>query len=190
MPGSFADPYDVQDPSTGDDILAAFGDVTRQDLMFLHGKPRCRLHLPSNQLVGSGGGLSAVVFGAGSELQDPYGMHDPVSSPERITIPAGFPTSDWKFGATVQWEPNAGGSRRHAEIQVNGSGIKIVDAEGPINGDGYSTYSFQTPWPYAVAGDYFTLFVNHNAGVDINVRADGYAGTIFWAEWVGMGDGS
>lgn len=184
---SFEDPYDVQNPAEGDDILTAYGDVIRQDLMALYGRPVVRVHRSTSGSVPNNT-LTSVTFDV--EDIDTHAMHDNVSNADRLTVPAGW-NGSWLVGATVQWQTNTTGVRRHAQITSNGTG-KLVDVESPPDtATGYSTCNLLTV-ANAIAGEFFTLKVFQDSGGNLNVNpaaVDDYAGTIFWAHFIGSGAG-
>ncbi len=180
---TFTDPNSVHNPATGTAAPAAWGDLVRDDLMALYGPPRCRVHRGSTQAI-LNNTLTPVLFDV--EDIDTHTMHSTSSLTNRLTIPSGW-SGDYMVGATVQWALSTGGTRRHAEIQINGA-IKVVDADIPATASGYATQNLSALW-FPVAGDYFDLQVFQDSGGNLNVQNDGYAGTIFWAYFVGSGAG-
>lgn len=181
MPGSFVDPYDVQNPATGDDILAAYGDVLRQDLMFLRGKPRFCVRR---------GVVQSIPNNAFTPVEyDTVDRDTHVGwSSYKYTIPAGC-GGDWQFQTTTKWQTSALGTFRDAQILVNGV-LTVDESVQSQTASGYATNNISRLWIGAVAGDEFSVVVKHDNGSNLNVEPNGYAALFFSGWLVGLGDGA
>ena len=183
MPGSFDDPFDVQDPTTDEDILAAYGDVLRQDIMFLRGIPRFVVRRTTVQSIPDNA-FTLVEYGQVD--RDTHSGWDDVAF--EYVIPAGC-DGDWEFKVTNKWQADTGGTFRDTQILVNGVLTVDEDVESQ-SASGYSTNNLARDWPGAVAGDAFTVVVKHDVGSNINVEPNGYAGLVFSGRLIGNGDGA
>ena len=183
MPGSFEDPYDVQNPTPDDDVLSAFGDVLRQDVMFLRGIPRFNVRRGVVQSIPDN---AFTVVQYDTVDRDTHSGWDAGS--HEFVIPAGC-DGDWEFLVTNKWQTDATGTFRDAQILVNG--VLVVDESVQSQTDsGYATNNIATVWPGAVAGDAFSVVVKHDIGSNLNVEPNGYAGLRFSGKLIGSGDGS
>lgn len=180
---AFNDPNLTHNPTTGTAIPAAWGDIVRDDLMALYGRPCVRVYKSGTQSI-LNNTLTKVTFDL--ELTDTHAAHSTSSNTDRITIPTSWGGS-WMIGGTIYWATSTAGSRRHVEIGLNDA-LKIADSDNPATSSGWATQNVSCLWT-GVAGDYFNLNVYQDTGGNLNVLNDGYAGTIFWAFFVGSGAG-
>lgn len=182
MAGTYNDPNNAHNPATGTAAPAAWGDLVRDDLQALYGKPRVRVY--KSLVQGIGAGLVDVTFD-----QVSTNTHTMWASgnPTRLTVPTGW-GGDWLIGATVLWANSASGTFRNLELWINNALIIGADIV-PVSSSGFVGQSLVMPFG-GVAGDYYTLRVSQDTGGSLNVTPNGYAGTVFWATFLGNGNGS
>lgn len=148
------------------------------------GQPRVRAYRNSSFAIPT---LTVTPIPFDAEVIDTHGIHSTSVNTSRFTVPSGW-AGDWLFGATIFWEPNTTGDRRHCEINVNGA-LKIVDSDQPPGSSGgVATQSCSAIW-FPVAGDFFESAGYHDRGSNLNVQPSAYGGTIFWAHMLGAGVG-
>lgn len=101
---------------------------------------------------------TAVEFNA--ELSDTHGYHDNATNPSRLTVPT---TGSYDIAASVRLALNAASKKANLYLYKNGSRILI----GP---NAWSVGAAATVWAVisagsvsATAGDYFEIYVNHDA---------------------------
>jgi hypothetical protein len=82
-------------------------------------------------------GNATVTYGATSEIYDTEGFHDPVTNPERITIPSGG-AGLYLCGANILWDSDTSGGREIDMIHgLSGGGtsgiLQAINASGAAN---------------------------------------------------------
>lgn len=98
------------------------------------------------------------------ERWDDAAFHSTVANTDRLTVPAGL--DGWYvISGHIQWESSVAGTARHVRIFLNDT-TRIAHHGGP--GDGDMRVSISTVY-YLGVGDFLTLEVYHNAGVDLDI---------------------
>jgi hypothetical protein len=143
------------------------------------------LNLDSSRTMGAGiynGGPQVIATGFFQALQQPTGevwdlddMHDPVVNNERFTIQH---AGQYIVGATVSFDGSAAGTYRQLALFKNG-GEYLDLGFGPPSGVAGSPRVHVTSTHRFIQGDYVSLSVNHDAGVNMNVYT-----TAFWIQRV------
>lgn len=130
-------------------------------------QPRCVLTAPNSQSIATGV-ATAVTFP--TEELDVGGMHEGVTNPSRVTIPAGG-DGVYLVAAQVSFTPNATGSRA---IILYKNGVAVNGAasiQTSVSTDFYTVPSFTTLITLA-AGDYLEIYAKQTSGGNMNI---GYA---------------
>ena len=157
----YVDPQTVNNPTAGQPIPAAWGDVVRDDLEFLIGPPACSVYASAAQVVADG--ISTVALTANSERFDNDSMHSTATNTSRITATR---AGRYLFIATVQFAANATGNRRMA-FRVNGTTTYESTLVGAT-----ATNSIVTTAPAMftlAATDYVECMVWQTSGGNLNV---------------------
>lgn len=155
------DPFDVQDPTDDDDILAAYGDALRNGLLVALAMPTVCARRETAQTINDATdtGIAADVLD-----YDSHAIHSVVGGVSRFTVPAGG-DGEWEPFMGTRWQTNNNGQRR-SYIRISGPtyGTKIVIAETvPTGWSGACEQHVSRPIQ-AASGDYFEFFVWHDAG--------------------------
>jgi len=101
----FSDPNLTHNPATATVAPAAWGDVIRDDLVFLNDRPTCSAFNSTTQTIASG---STTKLTADSERWDNDAMHSTVTNTSRITVQT---DGRYSFSSTVQFDAHATGVR-------------------------------------------------------------------------------
>lgn len=112
---AYTDANTVSNPTTGQPILAAWGDQIRTNQEFFVDPPACSVYASSAQSVATG--ASGVALTANSENYDNDSMHSTSTNTSRVTAQT---AGRYLCIATVQFAANATGNRRVAFV-VNGT---------------------------------------------------------------------
>jgi len=110
----FSDPNLTHNPATGTVAPASWGDIVRDDLVFLNDRPTCSAFNNTTQTIATG---STTVLTANSERWDNDAMHSTVTNTSRITI---VTEGRYLVGSTVQFDAHATGVRG-VDFLVNGA---------------------------------------------------------------------
>jgi hypothetical protein len=123
----YVDPDTVFDPATGLFLPASWLSTVRDNQEFFARPPGCKVLRTSIQSVVTGT-WDSVAFTA-ADAYDTDGFHNPSSSAEQITVPAGL--GGWyQVNATIRWNTGNVGDRAIRAI-VNSSTVydgDVVDA--------------------------------------------------------------
>lgn len=183
----YSDPQGTHNPATGTSPPASWGDLIRDDVVWLAGdsasgnpKPMCRV---SNSAAISVANATATAVTFDTESYDVGGMHSTSSNTNRITIPSGG-GGVYSIGGSIQWAANATGARA-VYIRVNGATIIELDEITPFAA-ATITHGVSTQYKLAAA-DYVELIVNQTSGGALNTNAAASYAPIFYAHWVGVG---
>lgn len=140
--------------------------------------------------VAQNGITTATMSALNSELFDPAGMHDPVTSNSRLTVPTGGDGA-YLIGANVQYAatPSAANAQLKAEIALDASAFPIAAAGVTLEPTAQRVFILA---PTAIvqlsAADYVQLMTEFTnmTGVNIQVNAN-WAGASpqLWAVWLG-----
>lgn len=177
----FEDPDDVQDPTTSEDILAAWGDAVRQALMALAAGPTVRAQRETTQSI-----LSSTDTDIAADVLNyqSHEVHSVVSGASRFTVPAGW-DGEWEIGLQTRWQENNEGMRR-SYIALNGDAV-LAAVSSATGWAGGCEQNVVTTWQ-AVAGDYFTFRVWQDSGLALNLEPDSFYAQVMWARWVRLPD--
>jgi len=173
----FEDPYDVQDPTAGEDILAAYGDALRNGILVALAAPTARVQRGTIQSVTDD---TNTGIEADSVLYDSHSIHSVVGGISRFTVPAGW-DGEWQFEVSTNWQANNIG-KRSVFIRLNGT-LVIDGVTAPCGFDGYMQQNLVTSWQ-AVEDDYVEFFVNQDCGAGLNLEPLDYAFQTMRARWV------
>lgn len=128
-------------------------------------RPRCRAVRTSPLSIASGTDTDVTFTAADS--YDTGAMHDPASSPERITVPTG---GGGVYLVTAYAEiANAAGTRYDYSLKVNGASVLAL--ENHIPSTGHPSSSNLATQINLVATDYLTLVVNQISGGALNLTS-------------------
>lgn len=175
---AYADPQSTSNPTTGQAILAAWGDIVRDDLEYLaRNKPHCDVYSTATQTIASGI-AEDVVFP--SENYDVGGMHSTASNTDQVVVPTGEAGKYDIVGGTT-FPADADGYRQ-VKLTKNGSDftpahLVLVPA---VSGAGMAIQVVALAVSLA-AGDIIRLQVLHSAGNDLAID-DSY----LTVKWVGV----
>lgn len=176
----YVDPQSVSNPTTGQPILAAWGDAVRDGLEYMaRNRPRCRVYRGSNQTLTTAV-AAAITFNL--ERNDTGGMHSTVTNTSRITVPSGE-DGYYDIGASIRFASNSTGSRR-ADLTVNGSTVIAQAIVPPVNGD-VTVLNLSTIYPL-VATDYIEIICTQTSGGNLDVVASGNSSPEMWAMWMAI----
>lgn len=184
----FSDPNGTHDPASSTVPPAAWGDLVRDDIVWLggdsasgNGKPMCRVY---NSAALSIATATATVITFNSERYDVGGCHSTSSNTGRLTVPSGG-GGVYHIGGSVSFAANATGIR-NVSIRLNGTTVidgldaHAASAAGPL------TLSVNTEYKLAAA-DYVELLVTQTSGGLLNVSAAGNYSPEFHWSWLGVG---
>ena len=161
---AYTDANTVSNPTTGQPILAAWGDQIRTNQEFFIDPPACSVYASSAQSVSN---VTDTQLTANSENYDNDSMHSTVSNTSRITCQT---AGRFLAGATVNFGNNATGYRV-VRLRVNGtttySGMNISAAAG-----GSNTIITVSRTLVLAASDYVEVQVVQSSGGALNVTLD------------------
>lgn len=175
---AYADPQSTSNPTTGQPILAAWGDIVRDDLEYLaRNRPHFRaynsaaLSIPNNA-------FTAVTLN--SERFDVGGMHSTVSNTDRGTVPAGEAGkySGWASGG---YAAHATGVRINALVVNGATFIANVRAESAT--DTTPEFIVDSLLYSLAAADYMSYYAFQNSGGALNLSATGNHSPEFSMMW-------
>lgn len=164
---AYTDANTISNPTTGQPILAAWGDQIRTNQEYFIDPPGCSVYASSAQTVGTG--TSGTDLTANSENFDNDSMHSTSTNTARITIQT---AGRYLLTATVAFATSSTGNRR-VGFKVNGS----TDLGGFIGAGIASNSAVYTATRVAVlaAGDYVTTSVWQTSGGNLSVTLDEFA---------------
>ena len=177
---AYADPQSTSNPTTGQPILAAWGDVVRDDLEYLaRNKPHCRVYKSTATSIAT---ATATALTFNSERYDVGGCHSTSSNTGRLTVPSGE-AGKYLAGFHGSWDVNGTGYRQ-AYIRLNGTTIIGVDTKMAVTGAG-TEHSVVTEYAL-VAGDYLEVVVTQTSGGALNMESASAYSPEFWFRWVAI----
>ena len=175
------DPNTVSDPTTGQPILAAWGDVVRDNQEYsARNKPHCRVYNSAAISLATSNVDQALTFN--SERYDVGGCHSTASNTGRITIPSGE-GGKYLITGHVEIASNATGDRQ-LSIRLNGSTAIAAQRVG-ANASSVTIQSLSVVYALA-AGDYVELWALQSSGGALNVTASGNYSPEFTAMWLAV----
>lgn len=133
----------------------------------------CLVSLTGNKTIPDS---TVTPVGWDSEVYDTDAIHDNVTNPSRLTVPAGV--TKVRISASAMWVLNATGLRNLAVYKNGASFIgwfnRFIQTSST---DNYGRLDATTAIVPCVAGDYFEIVVWHNAGgnLDLNNAAETWA---------------
>lgn len=165
---AYADPQATSNPTTGQPILAAWGDVVRDDLEYLaENRPHFRaynsaaLSIPNNT-------FTAVTLN--SERFDVGGMHSTASNTDRGTVPTGE-AGKYSAWASGGFAAHATGVRIHA-LYINGA-TAVANVRSESATDTTPEFLAYSPLYSLAAADYMSFYTFQNSGGALNLAATG-----------------
>ena len=169
---AYADPQATSNPTTGSPILAAWGDIVRDDLEYLaRNAPHCRAVRSATQSLTTAA-WTAISF-TGTESFDVGGMHSTASNQDRVTIPAGE-AGKYTYGGSIDFDNNVTGLRG-ARFTLNGV------AFGPaltVTSVGFCSLLVPSDFTAFAAGDILRLEGRQDSGGNLDVLS-----ATVWAKW-------
>lgn len=161
---AYSDPQSTSNPTTGQPILAAWGDVVRDDLEYLaRNFPHCSIFESTAQSIPNN---TETDLTSNEELSDIGGMHSTVTNTSRITVPSGE-GGLYRADATVSFAANATNFRQlifRVNNTTNYNAFAITN-----NGAAASTIITGNRKLVLAAGDYVTCRVYQNSGGALDV---------------------
>ena len=180
----YADPQATHNPATGGIPPASWGDMLRDDIVWLAGdsasgnpKPMCRVY-NSAAISTATATFTALTFD--SERYDVGGCHSTSSNTGRLTVPTGGGGVYSIFG-NIKFASNATGLRV-ARIRLNGTTYIAADENAPDA----TTLCVKTEYKLAAA-DYVELVAYQASGGLLNVSLDANFSPEFGMSWIGLG---
>lgn len=153
-------PSTVSNPTTGQAILASWGDAVNTAIEFLGTNfPHCIVYNSTTETVSNN---TLTALGADSELSDIGGMHSTASNDSRITIPASE-GGLYLAIAVAQFAADATGERL-IRFQVNGTTNYDATSGAPNPSGGLATRLPAIAPINLSAGDYVETIVRQNSG--------------------------
>lgn len=167
----YVDPNTISNPTTGQPILASWGDVVRDNLEFLINPPSCSVYHSTSQTLTTGVGAS---LSADSEHFDNDSMHSTSTNNTRITIQT--PGRYLVFGAITF--PNNTTAGRAIAFRVNNTTNYIATL---VQAAGGATVTEITGVRAIVlgAGDYVECRAAQYSGGNLDVTLNEFAATFF-----------
>lgn len=171
----FVDPNFVDNPTSGDDIVTAWGDIVRDDLMALAAPPSVKVVRTTAQSIPDGSD-TAVEW---TDVQeDTHSMWSP-TAPTELVVPTGWPGGYLvDFGAG--WQINTVGLR-HAEVFVFGSRVAKQDTKDTCS-TGECDHSLSLYLPNLAVGSHITARVRQASGgyLDLVAFDDSLSMSVRW----------
>ena len=184
---AYSDPNGTHNPATGTSPPAAWGDLVRDDIVWLAGdaasgnpKPMCRVYNSAGLNIATATWTDLTM---NSERYDVGGCHSTSVNTARLTVPAGG-GGVYHIGGSVSFASNATGVRAIG-IWLNGTtllasnGVTVVSA---TNQD----LTIGTDYKLAAA-DYVTLRVYQSSGGILAVSSSANNSPEFYWSWAGLG---
>lgn len=122
--------------------------------------------------------LTAVAFDA--ESFDDGTIHDNVTNPSRLTVPAGR-AGRWHFRGHLTYDTSGTGVR---QLRINKNGVMVALAYGPASSASQTTIRVEITLTGLVAGDYIELIAYQTSGGGLSVVA-GSETSFFEGEFLG-----
>lgn len=178
---AYVDPNSIDNPTTGNAILASWGDTVRDDLDWLStSMPHARVYNSAAISHATSGSNQIITFN--SERYDTGSCHSTVSNTSRLTVPSGG-GGVYSIGGCVGFLANATGVR-YAYIVVNGA-TTIALNTAPATSAIDTRVTVACDYLLA-AGDYVELGAYQNSGGALNMTATGNMCPEFWFRWVAV----
>lgn len=164
---AYTDANTVSNPTTGQPILAAWGDQIRTNQEFFIDPPGCSVYNSSAQSLANNTG---TVLTANSENFDNDSMHSTSVNTSRITIQT---AGRYLVIAAVSFSANSTGNRQ-VNFKKNGSGVaggSLLDNSGASN----STAIVQVQSLVLAASDYVEVEATQRSGGNLNTTLSEFA---------------
>lgn len=184
----FADPNATHDPATSTSPPAAWGDIVRDDVVWLggdsasgNGKPMCRVYYLSDTSV------ATATFTALSFLSERYdvgGCHSTASNQSRLTVPSGG-GGVYQIGGNATFDANATGIRE-LRIRLNGTTYIAASSATTVSASGGQSMNVSCDYKLTAA-DYVELVAYQTSGGLLDVLASSNISPEFWWSWQGVG---
>jgi hypothetical protein len=176
---AFVDPNTIHNPATSSVAPAAWGDVVRDDLVYLATPPQAKVSLTANLSVTNN---TTTVPGFTTEAWDTDGIHSTTVNTGRFTI---VTAGKYELTASVLWDINAAGVRILTIRKGGATSLNYCPVDASTGAMGAFNVGQQCQArDSANAGDYYEITVYQNSGGALNVLAD--AATWFSCRWVGV----
>ena len=165
MATAYVEPTTVHNPTTGQAIPAAWGDVIRDDLDAIYNGPLVQLTKAAVQSIATGAGLVAATFD--TEVDDTDTMHA-AGNPTRITLTkAGW----YLFLCSASWSDEADTTQRR--IQLYKGGVSLGDTYNDrVAANGTTDTPQNAAWLVdCAAATYVEMYVSHSAATTCDLTA-------------------
>lgn len=167
----FTDPNSIHNPTTGTAAPAAWGDILRDDLVYLSSVPQCSVSDSSTTNVSSSTATPGTNFSTcDTERYDTDGMHSTTVNSGRITcVTAG----KYEVGARVEWDTGAVDSEGRRELRVvhkNSGGSTLETFLLSVMPGVQSAITNGVCHVVMSAGDYVSLYGVQNSGSILAAR--------------------
>ncbi len=184
----YADPNGTHNPATGTSPPAAWGDLIRDDVVWLAGdatsgnpKPMARVYHAVTVSIASAT-FTALAFN--SERYDVGGCHSTSSNTERLTVPSGG-GGVYHITGTATFASNATGIR---ELRIRLNGATYIAAQSATTVSASGDHSMNVTCDYKLAAaDYVELVAYQSSGGLLNVTYSTNVTPEFSWFWVGVG---
>lgn len=183
----YSDPQGTHNPANGISPPASWGDLVRDNIVWLAGdaasgnpKPMCRVY-NSASISTATATFTALTFD--SERYDVGGCHSTSSNTGRLTVPTGG-GGVYQLWGIAKFATNGTGIRI-ARIRLNGA-TYIGAAEVPGSSTDATTVNVSCQYKLAAA-DYVELVTYQSSGGLLNVSLDANFSPEFGMSWVGVG---
>ena len=185
---AYSDPQGTHNPSTGTSPPAAWGDLVRDDIVWLagdsasgNGKPMCRVYNSASLSVATAT-FTALTFN--SERYDVGGCHSTATNTGRLTAPTGG-AGVYHITAHATFASNATGIRE-CRIRLNGATYIAAMSATSVSASGDHSMSVSCDYKLAAA-DYVELVAYQSSGGLLDVTFSANITPEFSWHWVGVG---
>lgn len=183
----YGDPNSVHNPATGTSPPAAWGDLVRDDIVWIAGdsasgnpKPMARVYNSASLSVAT---ATWTYLTFNSERYDVGGGHSTSVNTDRLTVPSGG-GGVYHIGGTISFAANATGIRAIG-IWLNGT---TLIASHDVTSVTATNQDLAIGCDYKLAAaEYVTLGAYQTSGGLLNVSASGNYSPEFHWHWVGLG---
>lgn len=119
------------------------------------------------------------------EVYDPFGLHDNVTNPSRITIPAGW-SGVWAMGGQVTWAANGTGQRDAFIRRAMAAGwTEQAIFRREAGSASFSSPLYLSTETYLAEGDYVELWAMQSSGGSLTSQRFTAHSPTFWASYRG-----
>lgn len=169
---AYADPNVTSNPTTGQIIPAAWGDIVRDDLEYLaRNFPHCSIKETTAQSIPT---ATWTALTSDEENSDIGGMHSTTVNTSRITIPAGEGGLYFITIAVTHAQPGGAAGERFVGVGKNGAAPTISLASNTALTASATSQSGSISMVLA-AGDYVECKVFHTRGSNLDCNLNDFS---------------